>query len=358
MLPLINKIILSLAILMYATLSSANEFDRLSTMYNEKKYEQVIEEITFLLNAGNELTLHHLLLLGKSYVDFGKAHEAIPHLRNIITQKEKIPGWMNTWSLYYLGKAYARLGEMDSASHYLQTTIATKREKKVVKAAKMDFVSLGLDPMFTEWNMKETGNFKFYFPKNTEVKDIYAFAKTRQEAFDSINTFFNAKLPKKIDFYVWNKTIDYDKKTKLKTGFAIPELAIVHTRYFQTIGHEMTHVISFFSVDNKHRSAFINEGIATRFNLSDRNTMEMAKKARTKCDVPIIQMWQRNDVFRSIDPVQSYSIAAAFIDKLLSVKGNETFMQLLANQTYENAMTLYDNQLDAIIEEFENELKS
>ena len=356
--PLRQKTKISLTILFFSTFSFAQNFDRISMLYNERKYEQVIEEVNDLFKEGSEPSVEILSLLGRAYVDIGKPKEAFPHLRNVIENSNKVPKWMHAWSLYYLSKAFAGIGELDSAKQYLQKVIETNATKNVVQAAKMNFVDLGLSPIFDKWHIKETANFKFYFPKNTKVKDIDAFAKDRQEAFDSINTFFNAKILKKIDFYVWNKAIDYDRRNSRKSGFAIPEFSIIHTRYFQTRGHEMTHVISYHSVESKHIIPFINEGVATYFDLSNRDKMNMAKKARTECNVPIIKMWERKDTFRNIEQGQAYSIAAAFVGKLLNMEGKDKFMQLLANQTYENAMVIYGEKLAAIIEEFEEELKS
>lgn len=356
--PLRKKTKTILTILFFTSLSFSQNFDRLSTMYNEKKFEQVIEEISPLLKTDKEPSAELLSLLGRAYVDIGKPEEAIPHLRNVIEPSSNVPNWMNAWSLYYMSKAFSRIGELDSASKYLHKTIETNATKNVVKSARMDLVNLGLSPTFGKWNRKETNNFIFHFPKNTKVKDIDAFAKNRQEAFDSINIFFEAKLPKKIDFYVWNKTIDYDKRNKRPSGFAIPELSIVHSRYFQTRGHEMTHVISYFSVDSKVRTSFINEGIATYFDLSNRDKMDMAKIARKDCDIPIIKMWKRNEVFRSIEQDKAYSLAAAFVGKLINEEGKDKFMQLLSNQTYESALTVYGEKLGTIIQALEKDLKS
>jgi tetratricopeptide (TPR) repeat protein len=354
----IKKTSIGLIVLLYTALNFAESFDKLSTLYNEKKYNQFIGEVNILLKEGKEPSLDLLSLLGRAYVDIGNPKEAIPHLRNVIKHSDKVPNWMNAWSLYYLSKAFASMGQLDSARMYLDKTIETNATKNVVQAAKMDLINLGLNPMFEKWQIKETVNFKFYFPKNSKVKDFDAFTKDKQEAFDTINSFFNAILPKKIDFYVWNKTIDYDKRNRKESGFAIPELSIIHTRYFQTRGHEMTHVISYHSIDNIQSTSFVNEGIATYFDLSNGDKMSMAQKARKECKIPIIELWRREDIFRSVEQGQAYSIAAAFVGKLLNTKGKDKFMQLLANQTYENAITIYGAELDAMIKEFEEKLES
>jgi hypothetical protein len=120
----------------------------------------------------------------------------------------------------------------------------------------------------------------------------------------------------------------------------------------------MTHVISYHSIDNIQSTSFVNEGIATYFDLSNGDKMSMAQKARKECKIPIIELWRREDIFRSVEQGQAYSIAAAFVGKLLNTKGKDKFMQLLANQTYENAITIYGAELDAMIKEFEEKLES
>lgn len=213
--PLRIKTKTILKILLFTSLSFSQDFDRLSKIYNENKYEQVIEEISTQLKAGKEPPVELLSLLGRAYVDIGKPEEAIPHLRYVIEQRKRVPDWMHAWTVYYLSKAFARLGELDSASQYLHMTIETNATKNVVKSAKMDLVNLGLSSIFDKWDVKKTANFNFHFPKRTKVQDTDAYAKDRQEAFDSINTFLMQNYQKRLISMFGMKRLIMIKKTKV-----------------------------------------------------------------------------------------------------------------------------------------------
>ncbi len=346
-------------ILLFSTLLLAHDFNYFSDLYKRKKFEELIENSIPLVAKGNA-SPQILSLVGRAYVEIGEAESAIPHLRIVVEAQEDIPKRMNAWSLYYLSKAYARIGNIDSAQYYLEKTIKSKATKNIVSAAKKYMIRLGISPVFKKWMNIETKNFIFHFHNKTKLKNLEQYAKDRQEAFDSINTFFDAELPKKIDFYVWNDFIEYSRKQKRNSGFAVPELSIVHTRYFQTRGHEMTHVISYYvnAESMRNRVSFINEGTATCFNLYNRNRIKMAKKARAETNVPIIEMWKNEKAFRGINQDNAYAIAGAFVSFLIEKEGREKFLKLLENQSIENAKEIYGNGLYEIIEEFEKTIKS
>lgn len=344
-------------LLFLISLGHSQDYEKISKLYNERQFEKVIENASLISQQG-KATPHILSILGRAYVDIGRYLEAIPHLNCVLNQRENIPAWMYGWSLYYLSKAFAGIGELDSARIYLEKTIDTKATKSVVMTAKMDLINLGISPIFNVWEVKETKNIKFYFQTNSKVKNTDMFAQERQDAFDTINSFFNAVLPKKIKFYVWNNSIEYEKRNKRPSGFAIPEVSIIHSRYFQTLGHEITHIISYNAFESSVQSAFINEGIAVYFDLSNRDRINLAIKARKEVHIPIINMWKSDSVFRNIKQEYSYAIAGAFIKYLIDKQGKEKFLKFLSNQTYDNALIIYGQTIDELMKEFEKLIKA
>ena len=119
----------------------------------------------------------------------------------------------------------------------------------------------------------------------------------------------------------------------------------------------MAHVISHFAVKSKGITAFINEGTATCFDLSNRNKTEMAKLARKKSDISIIDIWKSDRIFREIDPNSAYAISGAFVEFLIKEGGKENFLKLLSDQSYENAKVIYGNDLERIVKNFETTIK-
>ncbi|UZT98050.1 hypothetical protein ODZ84_00325 [Chryseobacterium fluminis] len=70
--------------------------------------------------------------------------------------------------------------------------------------------------------------------------------------------------------------------------------------------------------------------------------MEAAKEAYLKDPVNIKEIWQNN---RRAEESIIYPIAGAFIEYLIQYD-KEKFLQLTEDQTYENAVKIYDRKID------------
>jgi len=92
----------------------------------------------------------------------------------------------------------------------------------------------GFDGFYKNWKIVETDNFRFHF-QNMNDAEIEKYITLRERAYKKINDFFKSKLPKKIDFYVWESKEDAKKILRKNLGFANPDFCIVHTHYQQTI---------------------------------------------------------------------------------------------------------------------------
>jgi tetratricopeptide (TPR) repeat protein len=344
-------------IILFIILSpNAQDTYKISNLYKNKKYTEIIKSTDSIVRTGNA-SPEILYLTGRTYVDLKKPEAALPLLMRTLLSKDTLSKMITAWTYYYSGKAFAMTGNLDSANTYLNKAAETKAARKIVSAAKEDLVSLGLSPVYKDWTIIETDNFIFHFHNKSEVIDKNKFATEFQFAFDSINVFFQAELPKKIDFYVWNRFVELGKKKKIPAGFAIPELLIVHARYFQTRGHEMTHIISHYSVKTEYTSDFINEGTSTFFDLTNRNFLEIIQKENLKLKISIRDLWTNKKNFRTINPKSSYAIAGAFVGFLIENEGKEKYLKLLANQSYENAKKIYGDRIDELIAIFENTLQ-
>jgi hypothetical protein len=164
--------------------------------------------------------------------------------------------------------------------------------------------------------------------------------------------FLKVLYPKRLDFYVWESREDAMKILRANLGFSKPNFCIVHTHYQQTIGHEMTHVISNYTSEITTKTRFINEGTAVCFDLSNQDKLKLAKDwiAASKKQIAIKDCWENGEKFGE---EILYPISGLFIKELIDNFGKEKFLEFFKNQTYENAKLVFGNKLDSVIVDFE-----
>ena len=293
------------------------------------------------------------LIMGRALADKGKYQEAIPYLNFTVTNDTKNT-WRKAWALAYLGTCYFQVPDYTSSKMCLNECIKLKVTKNVTTYADQILKVFGFDNFFNKWKTVETNNFRFHF-QNMDDVDIKHFTSSHESGFQKINAFFESTLPKKIDFFVWNSHKDAKKLLQRDLGFAYPNYSIVHSYYQQTIGHEMTHVISYFTTDILFNSRFINEGTAVCFDLSNRNGLEQVHNwiKRNNRKINIMDIWE-NDI--SYDEDVLYPIAGLFVDELIKYFGKDKFLEFFKDQSYRNAKLIFGNELDLMIEKFESNL--
>ena len=339
------------------SIAFGNSFDIIQRLYDNKEYSRLIHTADSLLTSGVD-SAWVKTYEGRAYADLNQYDKALPYLKSVHESPQDIPKWMIAWNTFYLGKAYLYKKENEKAVTLLKEVIKTRATKNVVAAANQYVYLTSGSPFYEQWKRIETANFNFIFHKKTKLHSPQQFAQMMQLAFDTINTFFNAEIPGKIDFFVWNDYVKFPGNPKHPGGFAIPELLVVHTRYMQTRGHEMTHIITHYAVDTvRYVSAFINEGVATHFNLTHIDELEQVRKYLPDTTISIEELWKSNQAFRELSPNISYSLAAAFIQHLLDEGGKENFLVLLADQSWDNAQKIYGDKLAEIIEVFWDKLR-
>ena len=164
----------------------------------------------------------------------------------------------------------------DESEKSLNACISLNATRNATNDAYGKSLLFGFNEFYKTWKIVETDHFRFHF-QNGNNADLEKYIALREKAYQKINDFFKSELPKKIDFYVWESREDAKKILRLDLGFAKPNFCIVHTLYQQTIGHEMTHVISDFTPAISNKTRFINEGTAVCFDLSRQDRLKQIK---------------------------------------------------------------------------------
>jgi tetratricopeptide (TPR) repeat protein len=334
--------------------SYAQTITEIEKLYGDGKYEQVIEEVSILLKNEPE-NCEYNLVLGRALTDTQQFEEAIPYLKkaNVFDKNRR---WIKAWALFYLGSCYYATGNYAEAKRSLAECIKLNATKNVTNSALYLNRLFGFNEFFNDAPVIESEHFIFHFQHSTKVKDMKLYVQEREEAFQRINQFFKSNLPQKINFYVYNSDADIKKATSIAAGFAKPELCLIHSRYFQSIGHEMTHILTYYYDQPTKETGFINEGIAVYFDQTNQDKMELAKtilKQKGIKHLSIVELWNNGNFLIDDD---SYPLAGAFVKYLIDCEGEEKFRSIIADQSYQNAKAVYGDRLDRLIKNFEEAL--
>jgi tetratricopeptide (TPR) repeat protein len=342
-----------------------NSVTELSNMFKEKKYEEVVSRGSELIKSEpedpflNDMIGRSLFSLANG--DPSKYKEALSYLEKAIQKKYDVVSFIDGAICYYKNgnstKARVYLNQAISASMNKNSSI-TENTTKLIKR-------LNLVPYFDDWRTVETEHFIFHFHPSFNDKLIREFTKTREVAYSNINDFFKVNLPKKIDFYVWDSNESALGVLGMNLGFADPEYCIINSKYNQSPGHEMAHVISDNLYPNIKSTDLINEGTATYFNQLDSNRRMKKFIIRIIFNsnmfykyVPVVDLWKDNSLFRKAYPEgTAYTIGDSFVELLIKEGGTDKYKQLLQDQSYENARKIYGDKLDDIVRKFDNRYK-
>jgi len=131
------------------------------------------------------------------------------------------------------------------------------------------------------------------------------------------------------------------------------EFCVIHSLIDQSIGHEMTHVITHQLVGNPKKISLINEGTAVHFDQTGQDKLRIVKSKLRGQFVSVTELWEN---WEALSPEVSYPLSGAFVKLLIEKGGKEKFLELLKDQSFDNAAVIYGEQLSDIITEFERSL--
>ena len=291
------------------------------------------------------------LMVVKAYnqkADFGNAVIYLQKSQALTKQD-----WEKSWVLIESTITNFGLGNFDAArKDFIEAKQAsgTKNAEQKLKEIGLLF---GFDDWYSTWKTRESENIIFHFESTISNDEIERIVLTRQKSFNEINRFFNSDLPKKIDFFVWNQKENYNTHLNVSLGFSKPIFCISHSRMNQTPGHEIAHNISFWLNKDNVTTKFINEGIGVYFDGQKNDKLKIAKEAFRKNPIDIKVVWRNQP---KTDDTTLYPISGAFVAYLIDYDKLK-FLELVQNQTYENAEKIYLGEFDQLIEVFNEKLK-
>ena len=122
-------------------------------------------------------------------------------------------------------------------------------------------------PPYAEWPTYKSPHFIFHYMPGTFVADdIAAIATQHEQAFEFNVGRLDVDYEGPISFYFYPSAASLYRATARDAGFAIVEASEVHALWVsrddhQSLGHEMTHVITFWTL-GEPSEALLGEGVA------------------------------------------------------------------------------------------------
>jgi tetratricopeptide (TPR) repeat protein len=350
-----RKIITTILILISViALGQNSQIDELWKLYNSHEYKPAIDKAKSLLQSEqNNVDLN--LVIGRSYADLEEFENAVSYIESVVAN-DNHNTWRKAWALSYLGTCYFMSQDYKKSESSLNECIRLNATKNATNNAYGQTLLFGFNEFFKTWKIIETDNFRFHFQSMSDI-EMEKYISKREKAFNEINGFFKSTLPKKIDFYVWDSREDAKRILRANLGFARPNMCIVHSHFQQTVGHEMTHVISNYSTKMVMKTGLINEGTAVCFDQTNQDKEQIVKDWLKTNDkkITINELWTN---FRDYPDALTYPLSGLFIKELIDNFGREKFIYFFGNQTYDNAKLIFGEKLDKVIEDFENKINT
>ena len=338
------------------TFGQNKHVEELGKIYLSGDLDKTILMVNDLLKNDPD-NIDYKLILGRAIADKGDYESAIPNL-NYAAHNAPTHSWQRAWALGYLGTCYYMLSDFDKSETALKSCIRLNATENATRFSDRRVGIFGYDSFYNSWTIKESKNIRFHF-QNMSNWEIKLYIESREKAFNGINKFFDSSLPKKVDFFVWNSRDDARRIVHRNLGFAESPYCIVHSHFNQTKGHELAHVISYFSSVISKKTRFINEGTAVCFDLDQSNHYKLTKVKdwirKNDNKIEIEDIWRNGKEY----PAEIlYPLAGLFVQELIDEYGKDKFLEFFKNQTYENAQVVYGIELFMFIKEFENKINT
>ena len=291
------------------------------------------------------------LIIGRSLVGEGKYTQAMEYLEKVLKAPDA-PTYSKAFALNDLGLCYFYKQDYIMSKQVLKQSYQLNATKNATDLASRYQRILGFDETFSTWITKEIQHFVFHFQDTVSAGHINVFMQRKENAFNNINTFFGAALPKKIDYFVWSKPEEAELFLKKNLAFTQPLLCLTHTTYRHTLGHEMTHSISYYAAPSDRKNQLISEGVGVYFDQDPKDNMKILKTS-IKNPVSIVDIWKNTEKAES---KIVYPLGAELVKRLIGAFGKQKFIEFLANQSYDNAKKVFGSELTEVISKLQNEL--
>jgi len=347
---------LYLILLFIYSAASGQNYSDIENLFKQKKYNEAMGACnTYIETDTTDARVYDMI--GRCYNGLYQYGTAIPYFEKAIGMDQGAT-YLTGWAYCDMGLAHIKTGDTAKGRTDLYKTVELGQTRNSVKTALniLRRVARGEDltadnrdddmGTMPTWVVIEAAHIKYFFEDTIGISYlVQQFIAKHEQAFDTLNAFFEAHLPVKISFYVW---LNEERAQRVihcaALGFSLPEKFTVHTRINQTIGHEMTHVLSYWAWGSEpaNRSKFINEGVAVAFDLAHEDKIAKAKRAVAGKNLKsVLDIWEQGDE-ASGDLV--YPVGGAFMQFLYRNGPLDGFKKFVKDQTLPAAKRIYGKQ--------------
>jgi tetratricopeptide (TPR) repeat protein len=360
------KVLLFLVFLAVYTSARCQNFNEIDNLFKQKKFNEAIAACTNYIKTDTTNA--------RVYDEIGRCYNAVHQYGNAIPYFEKAIAmdgdstFLTGWAYCDMGLAHIKSGDEARGRQELYKTVELGQTRNSVNTALnilrnmakgKDITAASMDENLNtipNWVVMEGAHIKYFFEDTFGISYlVQKFIARHEQAFDTLNTVFEAKLPVKITYYVW---LSEERARRVlhcgPLGFATPENYTVNTRINQTVGHEMTHVLSYWAWGSVpvNTSKFIDEGVASAFNLDGMDKIAKARRAVEGKNLnSVLNIWEEGTA-ASEDLI--YPVGGAFLQFLYRNGSFSDFKKLIKDQTIPAAKEIYGKQkLSDLVQQFD-----
>lgn len=353
-----RRVILALLILLPALAAAVDQesLTRLNRVYRAVGQEAAtaLAESLLAVSPGDPYVLHTLGRMAVDRWDFDAARPLLQAAADADTNGT----WLAAWSHASLALCDWNRGDPDAARTEWEAARDLRATRNVTNQSVLHLVSLYPHELFTGWTVLETGHFTFLFSPKLTGFDPDAFAARHEAAFARIAHWFGWEPDGPIRMIVWTGDEEAGAYGIPSLGFSLAQVSLIHARADQTVGHEMTHVISLRALRPARIAGLLGEGIAV---YHDGRRGDRLKRARVAwvgrpAEAPrpsIRELWSD---WSLASEKWGYPLAGAFVEMLVEKGGRDRFLELFRDQTLERAEAIYGADFDAWVRDFEASL--
>lgn len=345
----------------------------LASLYQVRGFNQVekIQQLNKLYTSGkylNTIALADSFLLfnpenrpfnlyrGMACVEASKFKDAVPYLQlaSQITMDDS--DTIGSYALGYLACCDFMLQGDAAAEETLKRAFRTNGTPRSEKFINSQSLLFGIEDFYDDWYSVCTAQVNFWF-QDTVNRNIDKYVTEHLHAFDSIMAFFGSNIPRKINFFVW-KSVEHAIETLfVKPAFASAVYCCIHSNFDESIGHELTHVISWYMSDNLDVKRLIFEGTAVFFDHTQRNRKGYVQAYISHHQLEEISLRKLWNDWYTYPQELNYPLGGLLVEKIINTYGREKYLEFFPNQSYENALLVFGTSFEKLIYDLEKDLK-
>ena len=293
---------------------------------------------------------------GRALVRCGRWRDARPWLEQVV-RRGRAGNWRTGWALFELARIEFAQGEGAAAREHARLAVKQAATPTIVREGGRFLLLIGDGPAYRGWTTHETRHLRIHFAPGMAGLDPARFAERREAVLAANQAFFAAKLPKKIDLYVWPDEATARRAGLAQVGFAVPWCSVIHALRAQTPGHEIVHVLHHHAFHPRTPAGLVGEGVAVLFDgQPEADRLRIAREAVQRAGVRTLSvagLWRE---WPGAEPTWAYPVAGALVEMLRRRGGDAHVKDLLAGGEFADAERLYGDDLAAWLEEFERAL--